>query len=60
MHVLHEQSSELVRTIMMRILKQSVVGEKTGISLLSLDVDSTDNRLKQTEKWRLVNQLQKP
>ena len=31
-HVLHNQLSELIRTIMMRFLKQSVVGEKTGRS----------------------------
>ena len=42
-HVLHNQPSELVRTIMKRFPKQSVVGEKTGISLLCLDVDNTDN-----------------
>ena len=41
--VLHDQLSELVRTIMMRFLKQSVVGEKTGKFILSVDVD---NRLK--------------
>ena len=45
-HVLHDHPSELVRTLMMRFLKQSVVGEKTGKSLLSLDIDNTDNRLK--------------
>ena len=30
----------------MRFLKQGAVGERTGISRLSLDVDNTDNRLK--------------
>ena len=45
-HVLHNQPSELVRTIMIRFPKQSVVGEKTGKSLLYVDVDNTDNRLK--------------
>ena len=45
-HVLHNQPSELVRTIMMKFPKQTVLGEKTGKSLLSLDVDNTDNILK--------------
>ena len=40
-NVLHDQPYELVRTIMMRFLKESVVGEKTGKSLLSVDVDNT-------------------
>ena len=31
---------------MMRFLKQSVVTEKSGKYLLSMDVDKTDNRLK--------------
>ena len=42
MHVLHNQPSECVRTIMMEFPKQSV-GEKTGKCLLSLDVDNTDH-----------------
>ena len=45
-HVLHDQPSELVRTIMMRFLKQSVVGENSGKFLLSLDVNNTDNKRK--------------
>ena len=40
-HVLPDQPSELVHTLMMRFLKQSVVGKR----LLSLDVNNTDNRL---------------
>ena len=45
-YIIYNQPSELVRTILMRLLKQSVVGEKAGRSMLSLDVDNTDNRLK--------------
>ena len=45
-HVLHNLPSELVRRIMMKFPKPSVVGKKTGTSLLSLDVDKMDNRLK--------------
>ena len=52
-HVLHNQPSELVCTIMMRFSKQSVVGEKTGKSLLSLDVDNTDNRLKHEREMEM-------
>ena len=59
-HVVHYQLSELVRIIMMRFLKQSVVREKSGQSLLYVDIDNTDDRLKHDQKWRLMNQLQKP
>ena len=52
-HVLHDQPSELVRIIMMRFFKQSVVGEKTGKSLLSLDVDNTDNKLKHDREMEI-------
>ena len=45
-HVLHDQPYERVRTIMMRFLKQSIAGENTRKSLLSLDVENADNRLK--------------
>ena len=38
---------------MMRFLKQSVVGEKTGKSLLSLDVDNTDTRLKHDREMEI-------
>ena len=31
---------------MMSFAKQSIVGEKTGRSMLSLDLDNSDNRLK--------------
>ena len=37
----------------MRFPKQSVVGEKTGESLLSLDVDNTDNRLKHDREMEI-------
>ena len=57
-NVLHDQLFELVRTIMMRFLKKSVVGEKTGTSLLSVDVDNTYNRLNMTEKWILFTKLE--
>ena len=46
--------------MMMRFLKQSVVGENTGKSLLSLDVDNTDNRLNMTEKWRCAVSIALP
>ena len=49
-HELHYQLSELVRIIMMRFLKQSVVSDKSGISLLSVDIDNTDNRLKHDQE----------
>ena len=49
----HFQLSELVRTIMMRFLKQSVVSEKSGKSLLSVDVDNTDDRLKHDREMEI-------
>ena len=52
-HVLHYQLSELVRILMMRFLMQSVLNEKTVTSLLSLDVDNTDNRLKHDRKMEI-------
>ena len=52
-HVLHDQPSELVRTLMMRFLKQSIVVEKTGKSLLSLVVDNMDNRLKHDREMEI-------
>ena len=51
-YVLHDQPSEL-HTIMMRFLKQSVVGEKTGKYMLSLDVDNLDNRLKHDREMEI-------
>ena len=47
---LHDQLSELVRTIMLRFLKQSVVVKNTGKYMLSVDVDNTDNRLRQEQQ----------
>ena len=44
-HVLHEQSSEFVRTVMMRFLRQCCCRESWK-SLLSVHVDNTDYRLK--------------
>ena len=52
-HILNDQQSELVCTIMMRFLKQSVVGENTGQSLLSLDVGNTDNSLKNNREMEI-------
>ena len=52
-HVLYDQSSELVGTIMMIFLKQSVDDEKTEKSLPSLDVDNTDNRLKHDQEMEI-------
>ena len=44
-HVLHDQLSELVRKIMKRFLKQTVVQEKSGKALISIDVDLAENIL---------------
>ena len=52
-HLLHDQPYELVRTIMMRVLKQSVVGEKIRRYMLSLDVDNSDNRLKHDREMEI-------
>ena len=38
---------------MMTFLKQSVVGEKTGKSMLSLDVENTDNRLEHDREMEI-------
>ena len=59
-HVLHDQPSELVRTLMMRFPKQSVVGRRlyNSCCLWMLTTRTIDWNM--TEKWRLVNQLQKP
>ena len=58
-HVLHNQLSELVRIIMMKFPIQSVVGEKTGKSLLSLDVDNTNNRLKYDREMEISEPISK-
>ena len=39
--------------LMMRFPKQSFVGEKTEKSLLSVDVDNTDNRLKHDREMEI-------
>ena len=52
-HILHDQQSELVCTRMMRFLKQSVVGNNTGQSLLSLDIDNTNNSLKHDQEMEI-------
>ena len=38
---------------MMRFLKQSVVGEKTGNVLLSVDIDNTYNRLEYDREMKI-------
>ena len=37
----------------MRFLKQSVDSQKSGKSLLSVDVDNTDNRLKHDQEMEI-------
>ena len=45
----HGQLSELVRSIMLRFLKQAVVGKKIGKSLFYVDVDTIDNGMNDRE-----------
>ena len=44
-HVLHEQLSEFIRTLMKRFIKQDVVNEKQGEELLNLDMVNSANEL---------------
>lgn len=44
-HILHDELSNLVRTIMLRFLKPEVVGDKRDKELLSIDVSKSDNQL---------------
>ena len=52
-HVLHNHPSEIVRTLMMRFLKQRCCWEKTGKSLLSLDLNKMDNGLKHDREMEI-------
>ena len=52
-HVLLNQPSELFRAIIMKFLKQSVVSEKTGRSMLSLEVNNADNTLKHDREMEI-------
>ena len=44
-HILHDQLSELVCTLMLRFLKPEPVGEKRGKQLLSVDLSKPENQL---------------
>ena len=52
-HVLHDQLSELVRKIMKRFLKQTVVQEKSGKALISIDVDLAENILDRQKEMEI-------
>ena len=44
-HILHDEMSQLVRTLLLRFLKPSVIEQKTGKGLLSVDIFKTENQL---------------
>ena len=44
-HILHDQLSELVHTLLGRFLKADAIGEGRGRKLLLVDVRKTENRL---------------
>ena len=44
---------------MMRVFKQRNVGKKTGQSLLSVNIDNTDNRLKHDREMEMAKSSSK-
>ena len=52
-YVLNDHPSKLVRTLMMKFLKQSVGRKLVNKSLLTLDVNNTDNRLKHDREMEI-------
>lgn len=48
-HILHDQLSQLISTLMRRFLKSEVIDGKHGVQLCDIDVDSDKNLLKKPD-----------